>query len=161
MSRALPNQPCLQCVKHHTQEYKSLNLERARPVTGTTFPNREPQRTIMVEATRNRNGLMTPPSPPPVLNVRRHRIRPTLQPQKNPLNPWILRGPWNTDHRMRETGVYTRLFAGLVSPLASLKQDSANRRLGNAASASSISFRIKENAKSNSWQGFPNRLFCG
>ena len=42
-----------------------------------------------------------------------------------------------------------------------LKQDSANRRLGNAASASSISFRIKENAKSNSWQGFPNRLFCG
>ena len=75
----------------------------------------------MVEATRNRPGLMTPPSPPPVLNVRRHRIRPTLQPQKTPLNPWILRGPWNTDHRMRETGVYTRLFVGLVSPLAFLR----------------------------------------
>ena len=42
-----------------------------------------------------------------------------------------------------------------------LKQDSANRRLGNAASASSISFRIKENAKSRLLAGFSEQVFCG
>ena len=44
--------------------------------------------------------------------------------------------------------------AGAGVTFLDLKQDSANHRLENAASASSHYFRVKENAKTHSGQGF-------
>ena len=38
---------------------------------------------------------------------------------------------------------------------------SSNCRFENEASASSYSFRIKENAQTQSGQGFPKSFFCG